>query len=151
MTEQNGDLPESEYSERPGARGFLVLLAAKTGNSVLLKTRRVPFIVLEMSEESFPSLGTPLIDAARMILGKTVISISDKKKLSGKPWIARYGKSSVSEALTSLVRELFSALPPSENAVVLSNHGREWRLVGYRIGTLEIPESARADLKRMIG
>ncbi|MBC7127861.1 MAG: hypothetical protein H5T32_06590 [Candidatus Methanosuratus sp.] len=146
MPEQNVELPESEYSERPGARGFLVLLAAKTGNSVLLKTRRVPFTVLEMSEESFPSLGAPLIDAARMILGKTVISISDKKKLSGEPWIARYGK-----ALTSLVRDLFSALPPSEGAIALSNLGTGWRLVGYRIGTLGIPESARADLKRMIG
>ncbi|MEN3053189.1 MAG: hypothetical protein ABC606_05200 [Candidatus Methanosuratincola petrocarbonis] len=151
MPEQNVELPESEYSERPGARGFLVLLAAKTGNSVLLKTRRVPFTVLEMSEESFPSLGAPLIDAARMILGKTVISISDKKKLSGEPWIARYGKASISEALTSLVRDLFSALPPSEGAIALSNLGTGWRLVGYRIGTLGIPESARADLKRMIG
>ncbi len=126
-----------------------MLLAAKTGNSVLLKQRRVPFTVLEMSQESFPFLDAPLVDAARMMLGRIVISISDKKKLSGKPWIARYGKPSVSEALTSLVGELFSALPPSENVLILSNLGREWRLAGYRIGT-SIPESARADLKRML-
>ncbi|MDH7556733.1 MAG: hypothetical protein ACQXXL_04585 [Candidatus Methanosuratincola sp.] len=151
MPDQNGDLPESKYSELPGAKGFLVLMTAKTGNSVLLKQRRIPFTVLEMSEELFPFLDTSVIAAAGRLLGKTVISINEKKILSGRPWIARYGKPSVGEALTSLVGELFGALPPSESALVFSSLGRGWHLAGYRIGTSGVPDSARAWLERMLG
>ncbi|MEJ5292473.1 MAG: hypothetical protein WHS82_02665 [Candidatus Methanosuratincola sp.] len=133
----------SRYSEPSGARSFLVLLSANTANSVLLKQRRIPFTVLEISEGQLPFLKPPMIAAARRVLGRTVISITEKKVLSGKPWISRYGKADAGGALTSLVEEVFTALPESESALAFSNPGGEWRLVGYRLGSLASrPESA---------
>ncbi len=125
-----------------------MLLPANTPNSVLLKQRRIPFTVVET--DSLQPLGPQAIAAARRMLGKTVISISDKKVLSGKPWISRYGKPSAGGALTSLVGELFGALPPSESALAFSERRGEWRLAGYRVGAAADAGSARPLLDRML-
>lgn len=150
MSSPRDRLPESMYSEPSEAKSFIVLLSAKTENSVFLKQRKMPFTVLEMDENSFPFLEPPMITVARRILGKTLISITEKKALSGKPWIARYGKSSVGEALTSLVGEIFSALPDSESVLVFSGNGEKWRLVGYRLSPLAHADSTKTGLARIL-
>lgn len=150
MSSPKDSLPESMYSEPSEAKSFLVLLSAKTENSVFLKQRKIPFTVLEMDEDSFPFLDPAMIAVARRILGKTLIAITDKKILSGKPWIARYGKPSVGEALTILVGEIFGALPDSESVLVFSGNGERWRLVGYRLSPLIRGDSTKTGLARIL-
>ncbi len=149
MCTTKGRIPEPMYSEHPRAKNFLVLLTAKTENSVFLKQRRIPFTVLEMELGSFFFLEGTLFAAARSLLGETVISITEKKILSGQPWIARYGKASAGEALTGLVEELFGALPDSESALVFSNLGGRWFLTGLRFG-FGAQDLAKADLERTL-
>lgn len=124
------------------AESFAVLLPANPANSALLKTLKMPFVVVEIGSGSLPFAGSALTKAAREALGRTVILITEKKKLAGKPWISRYGKAIAGEALEPILQEILCGLPASEGIIALANARGKWRVCAYRLGE-SVPEGAR--------
>jgi len=114
-----------------------LLVATKSGTeiAVRLKEHRIPFQVCEadireldydLREKEFKVL-------IEQVLGKIVLIIGDKKRLSGVAWINRYSGMSKAEKFQAFIKEFFGTVLSNITSVAFAKTRSGWRVAGYQL------------------
>jgi len=140
---------EAAYLYDDRITDLIMVVKASTDNAVVLKSNRIPFKVYQVEEvEIEPGMKSKNGEAVHLIeelMGKTVIVVTDKKKLKEGPWLDAFEGSNIPDKIAYLVRDLFGRIVPHTNALVFTGvRGKEWELSGYMINCRSVDNLRQA-------
>ncbi len=115
--------------------GFRVITKAGTDVAVRLKGYKIPFRTsdtnihdfdYDLREKEFKSL-------VEKVLGKVVIVIGDKKRLSAGPWIKRYAGKNMAEKLQTFFKEFVNTELSDVTIIAFASTRSGWKVAGYQL------------------
>jgi hypothetical protein len=127
--------PTRIYAHSNEYDGFLVVTKSGTDVAVRLKEYRIPFQVCEadireldydLREKEFKAL-------IEEVLGRVVLVIGDKKRLSGVVWINRYSGANKAEKFQAFIMEFFNTVLSDTTSVAFAKTRSGWRVAGYQL------------------
>lgn len=114
-----------------------LLVATKSGTEIAIRMKefRIPFQVCEadIRELDYDLREKEFKEIIELVLGKVVLLIGDKKRLSGVAWINRYPGSSKPEKFQNFANEFFDVALPNVSSIIFAKTGNGWKVAGYKL------------------
>lgn len=114
-----------------------LLVATKSGTEIAIRMKefRIPFQVCEsdIRELDYDLRENEFKEIIQLVLGKIVLLIGDKKRLSGVAWINRYPGSTKPEKFQNFANEFFDVALPNVSSIIFAKTRSGWKIAGYKL------------------